>query len=155
MNACAQTSVAVRTNFGSRSPRQGRMREKFESLRPPPGTQLGAQASQNACIAVTAHPPYHQAAVWVHDGWPSAIRARAVALRRRLTSPRAQALGVPTWRLHAAATESCGHCGRQRELCSLGQFFRFGPVGCSPLRFVCPGGFGSALPPPLLMPSRA
>ena len=67
-------------NFGSRSPRQGRMREKFESLRSPPGTAcLVCRASQYACIAVTAHPPYHQAAIWVHDVRLSAVRARAVA----------------------------------------------------------------------------
>ena len=95
------------------------MREKFESLRSPPGTAcLVCRASQYACIAVTAHPPYHQAAIWVHDVRLSAVRARAVA-GMPIGVASCATLGVLTWRRHAAAAKARGLSGRRRDLSSL------------------------------------
>ena len=61
-------------------------------------TKLSLQVAANSCS---------QAAFWVHDGRLSAVRARAVA-RHADGVASCAALGVLTWRRHAAAAKARG-----------------------------------------------
>ena len=70
------------------------MREKFESLQSPPGTQLGAWGSaRNACSPVSACPPLPSSCV-LGSRWPAVCRAALVPALAVGRAGRAAALRV-------------------------------------------------------------
>ena len=98
-------------NFGSRSPRQGRMREKFESLRSPPGTQLGAQG-QPECMHCCICPPSLPSSCdlgFMTAGCLPSVLAPSPFMPTGVAS--CVALGLSSDLADAAAAKSRGHSG--------------------------------------------
>ena len=109
----------------------------------PPGTQLGGRTSQNACITVSACPPYHQAAFWVHDGRPSVVPS---SCQRSLSAEQAElrrrAAGISDSGSTLLVAKSCASSACRRASAVPSPFdsfvamaeIPFGPGGSHPLR---------------------
>ena len=96
----------------------------------PPGTQLGGRTSQNACITVSACPPYHQAAFWVHDGRPSVVPS---SCQRSLSAEQAElrrrAAGISDSGSTLLVAKSCASSACRRASAVPSPFDSFAPAG--------------------------